>query len=99
MPRLLAIGHVSWDRREGKDVLGGSVSYAARTAQRLDWGAGILTAAAADFEPARDLPEVAAFVRESSATTRFTNVYGGGVRSQVLSARAADIDLSPLADT
>jgi hypothetical protein len=36
VPRLLALGHVSRDRRPGGDVLGGSVTYGALAARR--WG-------------------------------------------------------------
>ena len=58
MPRLLVVGHVTWDRREGGDVLGGSVTYGARTACALGWEAAILTSAGPDFDPGRDLPGV-----------------------------------------
>ena len=37
MPRLLSIGHVTFDRRDPGEVLGGSVSYASLTARRLGW--------------------------------------------------------------
>jgi 1D-myo-inositol 3-kinase len=99
MPRLLALGHVTWDRVKDGDVLGGSVSYAAATARKLGWEAGVLTTAGADFEPERDLPGVSVFLSRSAATTRFKNVYGpDGVRQQFLSARADPIDLTPLPD-
>jgi sugar/nucleoside kinase (ribokinase family) len=95
MPRLLAVGHVTWDRLQGKTVLGGSVTYATLTATKLGWEAAALTAAGPDFEPARDLPGVTAFVTRSEATTRFVNDYGpDGTRRQVLSSRAADVSLS-----
>lgn len=98
-PRLLALGHVTWDRRPEGDVLGGSVSFAALAARRLGWEAGVLTAAAADFDAARELPEVAAFVRPSAATTRFANLYDNdGRRVQSVQARADDIDLARLPD-
>lgn len=99
MPRLLAVGHVTFDRRGSGFVLGGSVSYASLTASRLGWEAGVLTAAGPDFEPDRDLPGVFTFVRPSPATTRFTNLYGpGGARRQVLTSRADDIELLPLSE-
>jgi sugar/nucleoside kinase (ribokinase family) len=97
MPRLLAVGHVTWDRLQGQQVLGGSVSYATLAALKLGWQAAALTSAGADFDPARDLPGVEVFRSGSGATTRFTNVYGpDGVRQQVLSARADGIDLARL---
>jgi sugar/nucleoside kinase (ribokinase family) len=100
MPRLLAIGHVTWDRREGADVLGGSVCYGGLTARRLGWDVGVLTAASpADFEPQRDLSGISVFLQPAPATTRFRNLYGTeGRRRQVLAARADDIELPPLPD-
>jgi len=97
MPRLLAVGHVTFDRRDQGEVLGGSVSYASLTVRRLGWEAAVLTAAGPDFEPARDLPGTPAFVHPSSTTTRFANIYeAGGHRRQVMSSRADDIELLPL---
>lgn len=97
MPRLLSIGHVTFDRRDPGEVLGGSVSYASLTARRLGWEPGVLTAAGPDFDPERDLPGIPTFVRRSAATTRFANLYDpAGNRRQVLSSRADDIELDPL---
>src|SRR5438552_6312982 len=99
MPRLLALGHVTWDRTKDGEVLGGSVSYAAATARKLGWEAGVLTTAGPDFEPERDLPGVSVFLARSPATTRFKNIYAtGGVRQQFLSSRADPVDLTPLSD-
>ena len=91
MPRLLVVGHVTWDRREGGDVLGGSVTYGARTACALGWEAAILTSAGPDFDPGRDLPGVRAFCHPAAATTRFMNIYDADhTRRQVVTARADD---------
>ena len=99
MPRLLVVGHVTWDRRAGGDVLGGSVTYGASTARRLGWETAILTSAGPDFDPARDLPGVRVFRRAAPATTRFMNIYEpGGTRRQVVTARAVDIELVELPD-
>jgi 1D-myo-inositol 3-kinase len=99
MPRLLAIGHVTRDRRPGGDVLGGSVTYGALAARKLGWDVAILTSAGPDFEPERELPGVSVFVRRSPATTRFLNEYDeDGTRRQVVTARAEDMDLEPLPD-
>src|SRR5438093_3738674 len=99
MPRLLAVGHVTWDRVKDGDVLGGSVSYAAATARKLGWEAGILTTAGADFEPERDLPDVSVFLSRAPTTTRFKNIYeADGVRQQFLTSRADAIELTPLPD-
>jgi sugar/nucleoside kinase (ribokinase family) len=98
-PRLLAVGHVTWDRTPGGQVLGGSVSYAAACVRRLGWRAAILTAAAADFVPARDIPGVEVFLRPALHTTRFENTYGeDGEREQWLLARSDDVALDPLPD-
>ena len=97
MPRLLALGHVSRDRRPGGDVLGGSVTFGALTVRKLGWEAAILTSAGPDFEPERELPGIPVFVRRSSATTRFVNEYDAdGTRQQVVTARAEDVDLEAL---
>jgi sugar/nucleoside kinase (ribokinase family) len=97
VPRLLALGHVSRDRRPGGDVLGGSVTYGALAARRLGWEAAILTSAGGDFDPARELAGIPAFVRPAPATTRFVNEYDeDGTRRQVVTARAEDVDLELL---
>jgi len=97
MPRLLAVGHVTWDRLQDQQVLGGSVSYATLAARKLGWEAAALTSAGEDFDPARDLADVKVFRSASGATTRFVNLYGSdGVRQQVLSARADAIDFGRL---
>jgi sugar/nucleoside kinase (ribokinase family) len=99
VPRLLAVGHVTWDRRPDREILGGAVSYAALAARKLGWEAAVLTTAGPDFEAARDLPDVQVFARPGPATTRFTNLYEpDGTRRQVLSARAGAVDLAVLPD-
>ncbi len=99
MPRLLAVGHVCWDLRDGGEVLGGSVSYGTITARKLGWETAVLTAAGPEFEPERDLPETTVFLRRCPATTRFRNLYGeDGTRRQFLSTRARDIELLSLPD-
>jgi 1D-myo-inositol 3-kinase len=99
MQRFLAVGHVTWDRLAGGEVLGGSASYAAACAARLGWEAAVLTAAAADFDGPRDLPGVSCFCHQAAVTTRFTNVYAEDrTREQQVSARADDILLDPLPD-
>jgi 1D-myo-inositol 3-kinase len=90
---------VTRDQREGGDVLGGTVSYAALAAQKLGWDAAVLTAAGPDFDPARELPGVEVFCSPSSATTRFVNRYdAAGGRTQTLAALADDVDLALLPD-
>jgi 1D-myo-inositol 3-kinase len=99
MPRLLVVGHITWDKARVGEVLGGSAAYGALAAARLGWDAAVLTSAGRDFDPERDLPGIPVYVGASDATTRFHNSYdAAGERRQVLSARAADIDLSVLPD-
>jgi 1D-myo-inositol 3-kinase len=99
VPRLLTVGHVTWDRRGRDDVLGGSASYGSLAARKLGWEVGALTSAGGDFDPARDLPGVSVFVTPASATTRFQNEYDAqGTRRQTQTARAQDIDLAVLPD-
>jgi 1D-myo-inositol 3-kinase len=100
VPRLLAVGHVTRDRRPEGEVLGGTVSYAALAARRLGWEAAVLTSAGPDFEPRRELPGVAVFVRPAEATTRFVNEYEeDGTRRQRVSIRADAIDFDALPDS
>jgi len=99
MPRLLALGHVSRDRRPGGDVLGGSVTYGALAARKLGWEVAILTSAGPDFQPEQELAGIPVFLRRSAATTRFVNDYDeDGARRQVVTARADDVGLDPLPD-
>jgi sugar/nucleoside kinase (ribokinase family) len=95
MPRLLALGHVTWDRAPAADVLGGSAAYAALAVRRLGWEAGVVTSAGPEFDPARELPGIDTFLTRGEATTRFTNTYAAdGTRQQVLEARAPDVDVA-----
>jgi sugar/nucleoside kinase (ribokinase family) len=96
---LLAVGHVTWDKRPEGDVAGGSVTYATATARKLGWEAAALTTCGADFDETRALPGVPVFLERSAATTRFVNVYGPeGVRHQVLLSRAGQVHVGPLPD-
>jgi sugar/nucleoside kinase (ribokinase family) len=90
---LLALGHVTWDRAPGGDLLGGAVSYAALAALRLGWRTGVVTSAGPEFDPQRELPGVETVVARGEATTRFANTYSAdGTRRQVLEARAAQVE-------
>ncbi len=99
MPRLVTVGHVTWDRRPQGEVLGGAASYAGLAAHRLGWDVAVLTAAGADLDPGRDLPGLSVFVTPAARTTRFQNTYtDDGARRQVVTSRAEPIDLSVLPD-
>ena len=99
MPRLLAVGHVTCDLLQGRELLGGTAAYAALTARKLGWEGAILTAAGPELDAGRDLAGVAVFAEHCAATTRFTNVYeADGTRRQLLASRAADVSLTALPD-
>jgi sugar/nucleoside kinase (ribokinase family) len=86
----LTIGHVAKDVVPGGHRLGGSVAYAALTAQALGYAPGIVTAHADDVE----LAPLASFHCHriaSAASTIFENVYGPEGRAQYLRARAANL--------
>ena len=107
-PAYLALGHVSADlQTDGSASLGGSVAYAARTARRLGWTAGIVTRAEAGSVPAGAAPSgagrgilegrgvldgLACRIGASAVTTTFTNTYdAAGNRSQRLHHLAAPL--------
>lgn len=94
MPRLLALGHVTKDELAEGERSGGTVTYAAHAVRRLGWTAGVVTSAAPDFDPERELPGVEVFVGASPKTTRFRNEYVGEERVQHVLARAAPVDVS-----
>ena len=97
MSRLLSLGHVTWDRRDGLELVGGTVAYAAQCGRKLGWDVGVLTACGPDFEPARELPGVEVFRTTGATTTRFASaVDEEGLRQQWLQARAPDVELEPL---
>ncbi len=92
IPQLVVVGHVCQDiLPDGGRALGGSVSYAATTAQRLGYQVGMVTRAGPDLDVAEALPGVEVVCHPSEATTLFENVYLDDGRRQVLHQRAAPI--------
>ena len=86
---FVVVGHVCHDLLPGGELgLGGSVSYAATTAQRLGYRVGVVTSAGPDLDVARALPGVEVVCHRSAATTLFENVYSDGSRRQILHQRA-----------
>lgn len=87
----LAIGHLTKDLQSGEAVLGGSVAYAALTAQALGLRAGILTAWAEDLrsDALRDIPLVNVGAAES---TTFENRYADDQRIQHVHQIAPTLD-------
>ena len=101
VPDFVAIGHATRDLLPGGGWrLGGTVTFAALTAQRLGLHAAVLTSGPPDLLTAlRDaLPGVALACLPASEATTYENVYAGGTRTQYLRGRAAPIyalDLPP----
>jgi len=70
--------------------IGGTVTFAALTADRLGLTAGLVTRASSDLinELATYLPNIALHAQPSEQTTTFANQYHEGFRTQYLYARA-----------
>ncbi len=91
-PEFLAIGHVTRDvHTDGSFSLGGTVTFAAVTAQRLGVEAAVVTCADPSLLSALPtlLPDIALAAQSSAATTTFANHYFDGFRIQYLQDRAA----------
>ena len=103
---FLSIGHITHDRTPDGFRLGGTVSYAAVTARRLEHRPGILTRASREglrivpdadgvervaASPDGTLDGVAIHLLPSSVSTTFTNIYHGIERTQVIEALADPI--------
>ncbi len=93
----LAIGHISKDLTPGGFRAGGTVTFAALTAQALGLRVGVVTSLpdgdAVLLAPLRDLPVVC---RPAAAATTFENTYTGAGRQQVLLARAETLTLDDI---
>jgi 1D-myo-inositol 3-kinase len=76
---------------DGSLSLGGSVSYATATADRLGYPVGLVTSAGADLDVARALPAAEVVCRPAAATTLFENIYLNGGRRQFVHRRADEI--------
>jgi 1D-myo-inositol 3-kinase len=86
---FIAVGHVCQDLLpDGGLSLGGSVSYATTTADRMGYRVGVVTSAAADLDVAQALPGAEVVCRPAAATTLFENIYLNGGRRQFLHQRA-----------
>jgi len=86
----LAIGHVAQDLTPDGPRLGGSVAYAALTAEAMGYASGVVMACsdAVDLSP---LAGVAVQRLASPASTTFENLYSAAGRTQYLRARAAPL--------
>ncbi|MCC7354715.1 MAG: ribokinase [Anaerolineae bacterium] len=90
-PDFLVIGHITKDIVPGGYRVGGTATYAACTAQRLGWHAGILTRAEATLSLPEALVGVAIHRLPSDRTTTYENLYRNDVRQQFVRAIAPPI--------
>jgi hypothetical protein len=89
IPQFVVVGHVCQDLLpDGSLSLGGSVSYAATTAQRMGYRVGVVTRTGPDLDIAKALPGIEIVCHPSAATTVFENIYFDGQRKQILHRRA-----------
>ncbi|MBL7063095.1 MAG: ribokinase [Anaerolineae bacterium] len=80
----LVIGHVTRDLVDGAFTVGGTASYAARTARALGCRVGVITSASPDLDLNGVLDGVMITRFPAATTTTFRNIYGTDGRRQVL---------------
>jgi len=80
----LVIGHATRDLVSGTFIIGGTVSYAARTAQALGCRVGVVTSTGPDLDLGHVLDGVMVVRFPAAATTTFENVYTPKGRGQIL---------------
>lgn len=89
----LLVGHITADLLpDGGRLLGGTVSYSARTAHAFGLRVGVLTSAAPDeplLDELRDYAQI--HIVPGAHTTTFENIYHEGGRSQYIRAVATPI--------
>ena len=90
-PDLLAIGHVSKDLFLSGPPLGGTVTYATRTALRMGIRPAMVTSVGPDIDLGAAIPGIPVHNVPSSGTTTFRNSYHYGVRTQVLAGIGSPI--------
>jgi sugar/nucleoside kinase (ribokinase family) len=86
----LAIGHVAKDLTADGPLLGGTVSYAGRTAHSIGLRVGVITSCEEDFDLG-PLEGIHIFRLPSDATTTFENIYTQDGRIQRLHSRATEL--------
>jgi sugar/nucleoside kinase (ribokinase family) len=80
----LVVGHVTRDLIDGGFTLGGTVSYAARTALALGCRVGVVTSASTDLDLDQVLSDILVMCFPASTTTTFENTYTADGRRQML---------------
>lgn len=100
LPDFVVVGHVCQDVLPGGGLsLGGSVSYAATTALRMNYRVGVVTSTGPGLDLTDALAGAQIVCRQAAATTVFENIYHNSQRTQILHQRADVItcDLIPSA--
>ena len=91
-PEFIIIGHITQDMLpDGGLGLGGTVSYAATTAQRMGYRVGVVTSTGPNLDVAQVLPFAQIACHQSAETTVFENIYVDGERKQILHQRAGNL--------
>ncbi|RLC98776.1 MAG: ribokinase [Chloroflexi bacterium] len=80
----LVIGHATRDLVNGTFTIGGTASYAARTARALDCRVGVVTSTDPTLNLSRILDGILVAHIPATATTTFENIYTATGRRQVL---------------
>ncbi len=90
-PDYLLIGHITQDLTPWGPTLGGTATYAARTAQALGYRVAVLTSASPDLVLDGALRGIAMERLPAPATTTFENIYTPHGRRQIIHAVAAPL--------
>jgi sugar/nucleoside kinase (ribokinase family) len=80
----LVIGHVTRDLKRASPAVGGTASYAARTARALGCRVGVITSTDADLDLGQALPDILIARFLAPATTTFENITADGGRRQMI---------------
>lgn len=89
IPEYVVVGHICQDLLpDGSLGLGGSVSYAAKTALQMGCQVGVVTSTAPGLELDHALPGAQIVRHPSAVTTVFENIYRNGKRRQIIHQRA-----------
>lgn len=87
----VVIGHTTRDLKKHAFTVGGTATYAARTARRLGYQVGVITSADADLNLSKFLGDALVARSPAAKTTTFENVYADGRREQVVHATAGTL--------
>jgi len=96
MPDFVAVGHVTLDETQAGRRPGGAALYAALTAHRLGWSAGLLTSFGPDFPREVFPPELQVVRVPAGMTTSFRLEAGPRGRRLTLLGRATDLEVDHL---